>query len=67
MPTTGYYLYGWGKKIYARSQEQKQQFTEPEVATAQWKVELAFGAWCVLYAGFGLALLQVLKAVDNLQ
>ena len=66
MPTSGYYLYQYGKKLYERSRQQRARYTEPEEAAAQHQAELLFSGWMVAWACFGLALCQVLKAVDNL-
>lgn len=67
MPASGYYLFQYGKQLYARKQEQRQQFTAPDVASAMWRKELAFGVWICVWASFGLAIVQVLKAVDPIQ
>lgn len=65
MPTSGYYLFQYGRSLYERGKQLRARFTEPEEGNAQWRQELAFGGWCCVWAAGGLVLLHIIQSVDK--
>ena len=65
LPTAGYYLFGYGRRLHARGRKIKETGTDPEEAQQQWRDELRFGMNCCVWAGFGLVLCRLLETVSQ--
>lgn len=66
-PTAGYYLVGYGRKLYARGRKIKETGTDAEEASQQWKAELVFMLNCCIWAGAGLVVTHLLQTVSGNQ
>lgn len=67
LPTAGYYLFQYGRKLHARGRQLRETGTDPEEASLQWKAEVGFAVNCCVWAGFGLVICRLLESVSQAQ
>ena len=65
LPTAGYYLFQYGRRLHARGRRLKENGTDPEDASEQWRAELLFTVNVCVWAGFGLMICHLLEAVSQ--
>ncbi|MDF7815264.1 hypothetical protein [Hymenobacter sp. YC55] len=64
LPTAGYYLFQYGRKLYARGRELRETGTDPEEAGQQWWAELRFILGCCAWASSGLVVCRLLETAS---
>ncbi len=67
LPTAGYYLFQYGRKLHARGRQLRETGTDPEEASQQWRAEMMFTVNCCVWAGFGLVICHLLETVPGAQ
>ena len=67
LPTAGYYLFQYGRKLHAKGRQIRETGTDPEEANNQWKEELMFTVNVCAWAGFGLFICHLLQTVSEAQ
>lgn len=67
LPTAGYYLFVYGRKLYARGRRIKETGTDAEEASVQYRAELTFTISCCIYAATGLLITHLLETVSKAQ
>lgn len=67
LPTAGYYLFVYGRKLHARGRKIKETGTDAEEASVQWRAEMAFTINCCIYGAFGLLITHLLQTISEAQ
>jgi len=65
LPTAGYYLFQYGRKLHARGRQIRETGTDPQEASEQWRAELMFIVNVCAWAGFGLFVTHLLETVSG--
>ncbi len=65
LPTAGYYLFQYGRKLYARGRQLRESGSDVAEASQQWKAELMFNVNCCIWAYFGLFVAHLLETVSK--